>query len=329
VPSSETPSIRVPPPIDSPELAELAFDVGSEEPAASDDPNDKATTPPPAMSSHGEAQDDAELSLESASGEDEAPSPESIEAAGDANEGPALDEVDASDDGPSLDASEDEGPAIEASGDDDGPVFETDDSEETVLEVGGEEEVEVSARRTEDDRGAMLAATVTSRRRWLEPAEIAYAGDAKAEVEARAGLLEGEAEYADSPERKAEMLCIAGELIEGVLGDRARARALFERAYEAAPESPFVIRALRRLALIDGDVAHAVMSRAHARSPIRNVHCHRPKPRRSSWTRSLRNSRHVRAPHRRKRCGTGSRNCREFVARWRNCSRAARVTHRA
>ncbi len=297
--SDAAPSIGVPTPLESPELASLALDIGTDDskptspPPASASLEDDArpTSPPPADTAAAAVDDDSQptvpppampvdagLSLD----HDEAPAIESsgVEESGalepdvpalEMAPGPSLDEegvaletassdeAPAIDEGPSLESASDdeEGPAIEASGDDDGPVFETEEGEDTILEVSDDEEEVSVSRAKEDDRGALLAATVTSRRRWLEPAEIAYAGDAKAEVEARAGLLEGEAPYADTAERQAEMLCIAGEMVEAVLGDRPRARALYQRAYEAAPESPFVLRALRRLALIDEDIPRA------------------------------------------------------------------------
>lgn len=282
---ASVPPIAVPAPIESPELAELlALDDldarRSEEIIA----QAKATTPPPASEPRtapppaADEDSEAELSLEignsvppaSNEGADidiSSPpdaSPTTPPAAStDEDEGPALEAAvetteTSEEEAPAIASSEeeDEGPALEAAGDDEGPVFETEEGEEAVLEVGDDAEVE-APRRAEDDRGALLAATVTSRKRWLEPAEIAYAGDARAEVEARAGLLEGEAQFADTPARTAEMLTLAGEMIEGVVGDRLRAKSLYERALESDPNALFAIRALRRIALLDDDVALA------------------------------------------------------------------------
>lgn len=295
----------VPAPLESPELAALATDLGVDDardttpppptvasneasrstpPPRPSDPaltadDSKPTVPPIAIAADETHPVDEVVDAGTAAAErsDETPT-DSAAALGDSASSEQVgrsvepDEVEAAasadaaalgsrpdEDGPAIEAvgGGDEGPSLEASSEDDGPVFETEDGEDTILDVSDDgEEVSISDA-SEDDRGALLAATVTSRRRWLEPAEIAYAGDAKAEVEARAGLLEGEAPYADTPERQAEMYCVAAELVEAVLCDRPRARALYDRAYEVAPESLFVLRALRRLALMDEDVSRA------------------------------------------------------------------------
>ncbi|MEZ4408433.1 MAG: hypothetical protein R3A52_18460 [Polyangiales bacterium] len=84
---------------------------------------------------------------------------------------------------------------------------------------------------------ALLAATVTSRRRVDDDHEKLYARSAKDEARARMELLVEQAASADDYDDAAEWLAHAAEIAEGALGDPARARALTERALALSPTS--------------------------------------------------------------------------------------------
>jgi tetratricopeptide (TPR) repeat protein len=147
--------------------------------------------------------------------------------------------------------------AVEDGADDDAAVeFETgpDEDAEFVLDAGEEIEVEVASA----DRGALLAASVTSRRKDDDDHERLFAVDARAEAIARAAMLVEEAEHAASPGLAAEFLTLAADIHEGVVGDRARARELVLRARGLAPQLLAPLRALRRLAIAGGDSAAAL-----------------------------------------------------------------------
>ncbi len=133
----------------------------------------------------------------------------------------------------------------------------SDDEMEIVIDGGEGEEVEIAPptpRAT--DRGALLAATVTSRRKEVEGIDRLYASDARAEAKARAELLVEECDGREGP-IAGEGMATAAEIIEGVLGDRTRARMLVERARLASPEAPSALRVLRRIALSEGNLALA------------------------------------------------------------------------
>lgn len=223
--------------------------------ASSDEPEleslGTATDPPPADAPAIEASDDgADVSIEvpAADGDSieldmrdsiEPPAPAPVIEASD-DEGPA---IEASDDAPAIEASDD-GPAIEAEGGDDGPEFVTEgDDEETTISIeDGEDE-----GPPRDDRGALLAATVTSRRRDLEDSNAIYLQSARAEVELRAAWLASEAAMSDDPKRAAEWYAIAAELADGVLGDHERARALYDAALGLDSQCAGALRGLRRM----------------------------------------------------------------------------------
>lgn len=160
----------------------------------------------------------------------------------------SADAVDANDQGPEIEPTSDEPSEMELSfddapaleGDDDGPVFETEDEDETTISIEQEDE-------PEDDRGALLAATVTSRQRDLGDSNAHYARTVRGEVEARFSLLESEAALTKDPRRAAEYLALAGELAEGVQGDVLRARELYESSLAFDARSTGALRGLRGL----------------------------------------------------------------------------------
>ncbi len=129
---------------------------------------------------------------------------------------------------------------------------------ELVIE-GDEEEIvlEVDAPPA-PDRGAILAATVTSRKRGDEGGDRMFAADARAEAEARAALLVDEAGHATAASEGAALLALAADLVDGALGDRARARTLAESARAQDPECLMATRVLRRIALAEGDFTAAL-----------------------------------------------------------------------
>lgn len=129
-----------------------------------------------------------------------------------------------------------------------------DDEAEFVFEGG--EEIEVDASPA--DRGALLAASVTSRRRDDADHERLFATDARAEALARAAMLVDEADHAGSPDLAAEMLTLAADIHDGVVGDRERARELAALAHALSPSLLAPIRALRRMELAGGDNAAAL-----------------------------------------------------------------------
>jgi tetratricopeptide (TPR) repeat protein len=132
-----------------------------------------------------------------------------------------------------------------------------DDSDEADLTIEADEDfVEVEAP-LELDRGAALAAAVTSRRRDDEDLDAAYAVDPVAEVRARVDLLIGEAAVAESFVRAAEWYAHAADLLDGALGESARAEQVAERARALAPEVPLGLRVQRRLMLGSARMADA------------------------------------------------------------------------
>ena len=126
---------------------------------------------------------------------------------------------------------------------------ELDDSDDVDLTIDADEDfVEVEAI-AEVDRGAALAAAVTSRRRDDEDLDAAFVVDALAEVRARVDLLVGEAAVAESFVDAAEWYAHAADLLDGALGESARAEQVVERARALAPEVPLGLRVQRRLLL--------------------------------------------------------------------------------
>ena len=97
-------------------------------------------------------------------------------------------------------------------------LSDSDDADLTIDADGEEEFVEVEAI-AEVDRGAALAASVTSRRRDEEDLDTAYVVDALAEVRARVDLLVGDAvrgdevdDVSDRPHQQAILLGIGCQL---------------------------------------------------------------------------------------------------------------------
>lgn len=149
---------------------------------------------------------------------------------------------------------DDDGPAMSLDGDED-----RDGDEDSVLLLEDESEVDLGPQGpAQDDRGAMLAAAVTSRRKSIEGLDRMFAADARAEARARAEMLVEEAADCASYTRAAEWLSVAADLYEGVLADRGRARQLADQARALAPECVLAIRVLRRIALFEGDLAGAL-----------------------------------------------------------------------
>jgi tetratricopeptide (TPR) repeat protein len=131
-----------------------------------------------------------------------------------------------------------------------------DDGDDAVIDVEAGEEVEIDAPQA--DRGAMLAASVTSRNQNTEDTDALFALDPRAEALARAALLVDEADHATSPTQTAEMLALAADLYEGVAGDGPRARELATLAHAVSPAAPAPTRVLRRLEIADGNAAAAL-----------------------------------------------------------------------
>jgi hypothetical protein len=138
---------------------------------------------------------------------------------------------------------EDEVSIAVAQEDEDGPEFVTDD-EETTISIEEEEEAPKAAA---DDRGAQLAASVTSRRRDLEDSDLLYQRTARREVEERISLLLAEAAQEPQAARAADWLTLAGELTEGILGDQEKAKQLYEQALERDAKSSIALSRLRRI----------------------------------------------------------------------------------
>ncbi|MDP3219669.1 MAG: hypothetical protein Q8S73_36545, partial [Deltaproteobacteria bacterium] len=133
-----------------------------------------------------------------------------------------------------------------------------DDADDADLTIEADEEIVVVADApAELDRGAALAAAVTSRRRDDEDLDAAFAVDALAEVRARVDLLVGEAAVAESFVDAAEWYAHAADLLDGALGESARAEQVAERARALAPEVPLGLRVQRRLMLGSGRMAEA------------------------------------------------------------------------
>lgn len=238
-------------------------DAAGEEESISVDDSAGRTEPPPAgeldgsleLSVDGEA-DSSEAAAQRAGDED------SIELdMGDSIAPPAPQEDDASvelssdsEDAPAIEGGDDEGPALEADGDD-GPEFVTEDDDGNTISIeegdGDEEEVR------QDDRGAQLAASVTSRRRDLEDSNARYLLSARAEVDTRSTWLAAEASVSEDASRAAESYAIAAELVDGVLGDHEHARALYDTALGLDARNGGALRGLRRM-LAKDDPAEAL-----------------------------------------------------------------------
>lgn len=143
--------------------------------------------------------------------------------------------------------------------DDDGEVVleaGDDDGDEADVTLGSDEEfVEVDAPAV--DRGAALAAAVTSRRRDEVDLDAEFALDPASEVRARVDLLAGEAAVAESFVDAAEWYAHAADLLDGALGESARAEQLAEKARALAPEVPLALRVKRRLLLASGRAPEA------------------------------------------------------------------------
>lgn len=127
---------------------------------------------------------------------------------------------------------------------------------EAELVLEGSEEIEVDASPA--DRGALLAASVTSRRKDDTDHERLFNLDARAEIQARAAMLVDEADHAATPVLAAEMLSLAADLYEGALGDRERARELATLAHALAPALHAPIRTLRRIEIAAGNSVAAL-----------------------------------------------------------------------
>ncbi len=168
------------------------------------------------------------------------------------SEAPEVDVETRSDSPASVEFEGDDGVVL----DEDGTYEDGDGGEVSLIDVDAGEEVEIEAPQA--DRGAMLAASVTSRNQNNDDTDSLFAVDPRAEALARAALLVDEADHATSPAQTAEMLCLAAELYEGVAGDRARARELATLAHGVAPGVLGPIRLLRRHELADGNVAAAL-----------------------------------------------------------------------
>jgi tetratricopeptide (TPR) repeat protein len=140
--------------------------------------------------------------------------------------------------------------AFEAALDDDAPEVGGDDDDETLLIDGDDEEVDLEAEAPAD-RGALLAATVTSRKREQQASDALFSLDPKDEAAARVEMLSDEAGQDDSYLRAAEHLCVVAETLDGALGDPGRARVVAERAVALAPEVVAATRLLRRLDLAE------------------------------------------------------------------------------
>jgi tetratricopeptide (TPR) repeat protein len=165
----------------------------------------------------------------------------------------------ASDDAPALAAAPDEASdfaAFEAALDDDAPEVGEGDDDETLLIDGDDEEVDLEVEAPAD-RGALLAATVTSRKREQQDSDALFALDPKGEAAARVEMLSDEAGQDDSYLRAAEHLCVVAETLDGALGDAARARVVAERAVALAPEVVAATRLLRRLDVAEDQEAMA------------------------------------------------------------------------
>ncbi|MEZ4392803.1 MAG: hypothetical protein R3A48_17070 [Polyangiales bacterium] len=138
------------------------------------------------------------------------------------------------------------------------PTLEVEDEDdEEMLLIDGEEEEVLLEAEVPADRGAMLAATVTSRKREQQASDALYALAPREEAQARADLLADEAGQDDSYLRAAEGLTLVAETVDGVFADPARARNFAERAYALAPEVVTATRMLRRLDIAEGRDADA------------------------------------------------------------------------
>ena len=124
---------------------------------------------------------------------------------------------------------------------------EADDDAEMTIEAG-DDFVEVDAV-VDVDRGAALAASVTSRRRDDGDLDAPYVVDAVGEARARAELLLSEAALAADFPEAARRHAFAADLLDGVLGHGARAEQSCERARALAPEVPLGLRLQRRMLL--------------------------------------------------------------------------------
>ncbi|MBI5515192.1 MAG: hypothetical protein HY909_15555 [Deltaproteobacteria bacterium] len=143
--------------------------------------------------------------------------------------------------------------AIELS--DEAAMVELSEEAEVVLESSEELVLEVEAPPREPDRGALLAATVTSRTRTQVKHELA--ADARAEAEARLALIEAEA--ANAPDQDAaEWLSLGADIAEGVFHDADRADRLVREALSRWPGCLPALQSARRLTLASGALADAL-----------------------------------------------------------------------
>ncbi|MFO0557688.1 MAG: hypothetical protein U0269_06685 [Polyangiales bacterium] len=211
------------------ESVELSTDDGAPEVEPS---LESRTEPPPAsdevaIEAEGGDADSIELDMRDSLSPPAAEEPEaSVELSADSDDAPAIE----GDDGPSLEG-------------DDGPEFVTEDDDETTISIEESEEEEVR----QDDRGALLAATVTSRRRDLEDSNAFYTVSPRAEAEHRCTWLATEASLSDDAHRAGESYAIAAEIVDGVLGDQERARALYDTALGLDARNAGALRGLRRM----------------------------------------------------------------------------------
>jgi tetratricopeptide (TPR) repeat protein len=168
------------------------------------------------------------------------------------------------DEGPTISSDSDAPESVEIEGETDDVVLDElgmegvdapDVGVEAELFVEGGEEVEIDVPPA--DRGAMLAASVTSRNLSDDDTDAHFAVEPRAEALARAALLVEEADHA-APAQAAEMLSLAADLVEGIAGDRARAKELATRAHALAPTLAAPIRVLRRVEIAEGNAAAAL-----------------------------------------------------------------------
>jgi len=245
-PVSVVPASAAPPPVEAaapafPDFGDLALgdDEIALDPVATEAAARRASVPPRTMLAS--TPPDADLGLDLDADVDFDPVADSVQP-------PALDD----EDGIALDFDADPAAPSLALGADDG-------DEDSVLFMEDESEVDLGpVGPAPDDRGAMLAAAVTSRRRGIEGLDRMFVSDARAEARARAELLVEEAATSESYTLAAAWMSLAADLYEGALGDRARARQLADQARALAPECVHATRVLRRIALLEGDLLGAL-----------------------------------------------------------------------
>lgn len=142
---------------------------------------------------------------------------------------------------------------------DDAELESDDSNSDDVVELEIDDDIEIElAAPVGPDRGAMLAAAVTSRRKSDEDHSAVFARSDRDEARARMELLVSQAASADDYDVAAEWLAHAAELTEAVTGDVSRAKVLAGQALALSPTSVTSLRVLRRLALGAGDRSDAL-----------------------------------------------------------------------